>query len=143
MQIGNWCRINPIFAFSFNDFMAIPYSLRGDTDFKKAVHVLFMATTWCVWKHRNHVLFNKITPSVTGVLGDILASVTVWMSTRSRRGGDVLLRNMPHDVAVQSHIIKSIVTIKNLATTTRFTTSSNTNKQHYKKPNQSNTKQDV
>lgn len=72
----------------------------GDKELKKVVRVLFMVNTWYIWKHRNQVLFKKTTPSVTGVLlDDVLALATVWLSTRSRRGGDEILRNMPHDLS--------------------------------------------
>lgn len=65
--------------------MDFPYYLRGDKDFKKAVHAMAMAmaTTWIIWKHRNEVLFDKTTPLVNVVLCEILASVNVWLMTRT------------------------------------------------------------
>lgn len=83
--------------FSFKDIMDIPYTLRGDAEFKKGIHVLFMASMWCIWKHRNQILFDKIAPSVNGILCEILVLTALWLKARSRKGGEILLRMLPRD----------------------------------------------
>lgn len=62
-KMRSWCNIQPVYAFSFRYIMEISNVLRGDAVFKKAIHVVFMATTWSLWKHTNaNIIFEGVQP---------------------------------------------------------------------------------
>lgn len=83
-KVSNWCRIQPIYAFSFKDLMEVPSSIRSDKYFKKAIHVMIMATVWNLWKHRNKVTFERASPSVNAVFFETVADSSLWMRARSK-----------------------------------------------------------
>jgi len=56
-KVSSWCNIRPIFAFFFNDLMEICYLLiRGDVDFKKAVHAVIMKVVYEVMASASLIL---------------------------------------------------------------------------------------
>lgn len=96
-EVGSWCKIQPVFAFNFKDLMDIPHVLRGDENFKKAVHAVFMVTTWAIWKHRNAIFFEGQAPSSKRVLCEIKVTTSLWLNVRSRYRGALVLNNFPYD----------------------------------------------
>jgi hypothetical protein len=48
-------------------------------------HLIWLATTWCLWKHRNDVIFNGVVPNVPSLLDNIKAHSWNWFSGRSGR----------------------------------------------------------
>lgn len=83
-MVGSWCNICPIFAFSFPDLLPIPYTLNKDEVFKKVVHMLFMATSWSLWKHRNKVMFEGAMPSANWVIYEAKVAASMWLKTMGR-----------------------------------------------------------
>jgi hypothetical protein len=41
-------------------------------------HLIWLATTWCIWKHRNNVIFNGGLPNANALLENIKAISWIW-----------------------------------------------------------------
>jgi hypothetical protein len=56
-------------------------------------HLIWLATTWCVWNLRNQVVFNGATPSATSLLVDIKTFSWLWFSGRYARNSCISVSN--------------------------------------------------
>ncbi|MCH81357.1 ribonuclease H protein [Trifolium medium] len=45
-------------------------------------HLIWLATTWHLWKHRNNVVFNGVIPAASSLMDDIKATSWMWVSGR-------------------------------------------------------------
>jgi hypothetical protein len=48
-------------------------------------YLIWLATTWNIWKFRNNVIFNGTLPVVSTLLDDIKVSSWIWFSNRVGR----------------------------------------------------------
>jgi hypothetical protein len=48
-------------------------------------HLIWLGTTWCVWNLRNQVVFNRATPTVSGMVDDIKTFSWLWFNGRFAR----------------------------------------------------------
>jgi hypothetical protein len=52
----------------------------------KDLHTLLLLVVWQLWKHRNVVVFDGVSPSVQGFIGKIGREGRAWMEARQLRG---------------------------------------------------------
>lgn len=81
LYIRLFCRTGVTEIVSCAVFGQSLLSLRGDKDCNKAIHLLFMATTWKLWKHRNAIIFKQASPK-KGAICDIKVATSQWMKIR-------------------------------------------------------------
>jgi hypothetical protein len=48
-------------------------------------HLIWLATTWSIWKHRNNVVFNGGLPNASVLLENLKAISWIWFSGSSGR----------------------------------------------------------
>lgn len=72
-QIGVWCRIPPIFTFSFKDLTNPRCFITGSVTKRKALQAVIMVACWCMWQARTDFIFYNITVNVDRVIGQIKA----------------------------------------------------------------------
>lgn len=77
-KVSSRCNFRAIFPFSFSDLKEAPYFLRGDEDFKKAMHAVNLETTWSLWKHRYSIIFEREHPSSMKVVCEVMALASLW-----------------------------------------------------------------
>ncbi|GAU42970.1 hypothetical protein TSUD_188430 [Trifolium subterraneum] len=57
-------------------------SLLKTKRFEKVRHLIWLATTWSIWKLRNNVVFNGVTLSSSSLVNDIKTISCLWLSGR-------------------------------------------------------------
>jgi hypothetical protein len=60
-------------------------------------HLIWLATTWCVWNLRNQVVFNGASPSAITLLEDIKTFSWLWFSGRYARNACISFTDWCHD----------------------------------------------
>lgn len=76
---------------------SLPQRVRGDDNFKKMVHAIFMATTLSILRHKNDILFNRACPLENKVTCKITALTSIWLKTWSKNKGTLVLKNFSFD----------------------------------------------
>ncbi|KAJ0635208.1 putative proteasome endopeptidase complex [Helianthus annuus] len=84
MVIAQWCRIPPIFAFSFKDVLVTHSSVYGSRKKKKVLNAIFQVVIWSIWRMRNEVIFGSVEPSITKVVEESKSMAYHWVKNRSR-----------------------------------------------------------
>ncbi|XP_022013907.1 uncharacterized protein LOC110913378 [Helianthus annuus] len=77
--IGQWCKIDPVFAFHVTDLLQIRSNLFCGTAGKKIISGIVMVTMWMIWKMRNEKLFGGKEPKVLDVAANIKSISFLWL----------------------------------------------------------------
>jgi hypothetical protein len=51
--------------------------------------LIWLATTWNIWKHRNSVIFNGVIPNVSSLVDEIKFGSWIWYSSRYEHKSNV------------------------------------------------------
>ncbi|MFS7952746.1 hypothetical protein Hanom_Chr07g00610561 [Helianthus anomalus] len=72
-KISLWCRISPIFVFSFKDLLVIHKYIPGNKTKKKVIQSIIVVACWCLWKARNEMIFSNRPVKVEKIMGEVMA----------------------------------------------------------------------
>ncbi|XP_022030457.1 uncharacterized protein LOC110931368 [Helianthus annuus] len=72
---------------SYKDFVEGLKKIKGSTDWKKVIEVIFHATLWRIWRARNATVFDKVPFNVSKVVEDIKEDSFLWIKFRSKFSG--------------------------------------------------------
>ncbi|XP_022014901.2 uncharacterized protein LOC110914417 [Helianthus annuus] len=59
-RISRWCRLPPIFAFSFKDLLEIHLDRSIAIKVRPIIHGIIVVACWCLWLARNRAVFSGI-----------------------------------------------------------------------------------
>ncbi|PWA81382.1 reverse transcriptase domain, Reverse transcriptase zinc-binding domain protein [Artemisia annua] len=84
--ISSWCKIPPLFMFSFKDVFQLINHLDGSKTRKEVIYGLLILTCWCLWKARNDKIFNNREANVVHIVSDVKVLGFLWYSSRFKEG---------------------------------------------------------
>jgi hypothetical protein len=86
--IFKWMRVSFIDFSSVTDhFLSFGSIIRGKNS-KKLRHILWLATTWCIWRTRNNILFRGDHINFNSLVNQIVYIAWLWFIGRLRRNVD-------------------------------------------------------
>ncbi|PWA52220.1 RNA-directed DNA polymerase, eukaryota, Reverse transcriptase zinc-binding domain protein [Artemisia annua] len=62
--ICRWCKLDPFFAYDFDDLLQLFRNVHGGKWRKKIVRGIVMVTVWVIWKTRNEKVFQQVSRQV-------------------------------------------------------------------------------
>jgi hypothetical protein len=74
----------PLDIAGWNHFVLFGESVNMKVD-GRVRHLIWLATTWTIWKHRNNVIFNGVLPDAKFVINEIKTFSWMWFSYRFGR----------------------------------------------------------
>jgi hypothetical protein len=78
----NWIgRSCPLGLDGWNYFLCFGDLTKSSKE-NRVRHLIWLATTWSLWKLHNNVIFNGITPNLSKLVDDIKAIFWIWFSGR-------------------------------------------------------------
>ncbi|KAJ0522722.1 putative reverse transcriptase zinc-binding domain-containing protein [Helianthus annuus] len=83
-KVSQWCRLPPIFAFSFRDLMEFHKAGFIRAAVRSAIQGIIVVSCWCLWQARNRAIFSELDPKVDKVFSDVKSLGYVWFKHRSR-----------------------------------------------------------
>ncbi|MFS8022342.1 putative reverse transcriptase zinc-binding domain-containing protein [Helianthus anomalus] len=83
-KISRWCRIPPIFAFSFKDLLDIHKGGHISVKERAVIQGIIYISCWSIWASRNRVIFSNSEFKVDKVFSDIKSLGFLWYKHRSR-----------------------------------------------------------
>jgi hypothetical protein len=86
--IFKWMRVSFIDFSSVTDhFLSFGSIIRGKNS-KKLRHIIWLATTWCIWRTRNNILFRGDHINFNSLVNQIVYIAWLWFIGRLRRNVD-------------------------------------------------------
>ncbi|XP_022024630.1 uncharacterized protein LOC110924964 [Helianthus annuus] len=82
-KVSLWCRIPPIFAFSFHDLLEVYKSSHVKVVEKPVIQGIIFSAIWCLWKARNKAVFSGIEAKVESIFCDVKSFGYLWFKYRS------------------------------------------------------------
>ncbi|MFS7924867.1 hypothetical protein Hanom_Chr03g00277651 [Helianthus anomalus] len=81
---SQWCRISPIFAFSFKDLLEIHRDKYLDHRVKPVVHGIIISACWCLWLARNKAIFSGFDAKAGSIFSEVKSLGFLWYKNRSK-----------------------------------------------------------
>jgi hypothetical protein len=75
----------PTEVVGWNNFMRFGELLRLNKAGRRVNHLIWLAITWNIWKHRNQVIFQGANPDLIAIVNDIKSISWFWFSNRYGR----------------------------------------------------------
>ncbi|KAL8234561.1 hypothetical protein R6Q59_020661 [Mikania micrantha] len=83
-KISEWCRLEPLIIFSLNDLADVSKLGSGSKKWKKMIHAVCVTTLWCIWRHRNKIVFKSQSSSNNNLLEEICTLSFLWVKNRAK-----------------------------------------------------------
>jgi hypothetical protein len=88
-EIANWVGKNiAIVTACWNHFLLFGNLVNLKKGGGRVSRLIWLATMWSIWKHRNNVIFNGATPDATTLLNEIKYVAWFWLSSRFGRNSN-------------------------------------------------------
>ena len=82
--ICKWCKLDPFFAYAFDDLLMLYKNVHGGKWRKKIIRGIVMITTWVLWNARNAKIFQDKNMKVVEVVAEIKSRAFIWLKNRSK-----------------------------------------------------------
>ncbi|KAK9057748.1 hypothetical protein SSX86_022586 [Deinandra increscens subsp. villosa] len=69
--IASWCRVPPIYAFDFQDFLKLVEDSRFDRKAKMVFFAVILTTCWVIWTARNKSIFDGAKTCLSVLFNDV------------------------------------------------------------------------
>ncbi|KAL8232773.1 hypothetical protein R6Q57_002551, partial [Mikania cordata] len=69
-----------------NDLVDVSKLGSGSKKWKKMVHAVCVTTLWCIWRHRNKIVFKSQSSSNNNLLEEIRTLSFLWVKKRAKLG---------------------------------------------------------
>ncbi|KAJ0935846.1 putative reverse transcriptase zinc-binding domain-containing protein [Helianthus annuus] len=83
-KISQWCRIPPIFAFTFRDLLEIHKAGHIRTEVRRVVQGIIIVSCWCLWMAWNKAIFSSKEAKMDDVFSEVKSLGFLWFKHRSR-----------------------------------------------------------
>nr|XP_043619743.1 uncharacterized protein LOC122591546 [Erigeron canadensis] len=83
-MVSQWCKIQPMYSFSFKGLLEVHVYTRGSALFMKALHGIVLIAIWCIWRARNDMVFKGVKISLHKLVGEIKAKSFLWIRSRAK-----------------------------------------------------------
>ncbi|MFS7953394.1 putative reverse transcriptase zinc-binding domain-containing protein [Helianthus anomalus] len=83
-KISRWCRIAPIYAFSFRDLLEVHKGSSISAKDKVIIQGIIFISCWCLWLARNRAVFSDSEIKVEGVFSEVRSLGYLWFKHRSK-----------------------------------------------------------
>ncbi|MFS7950996.1 putative reverse transcriptase zinc-binding domain-containing protein [Helianthus anomalus] len=83
-KVSIWCRIPPIFAFSFKDLLEVHVSSRVSVTMQPVIQGVVFTVVWCLWMARNKASFSGIEAKVESIFCNVKSLGFLWFKYRSK-----------------------------------------------------------
>ena len=87
--ICRWCKLDPFFAYDFDDLLQLFRNVHGGKWRKKIVRGIVMVTVWVIWKTRNEKVFQQVSRQVRELVAEVKSFSFLWLKNRSKFKGIV------------------------------------------------------
>uniref|UniRef100_A0A0A8YCP8 Reverse transcriptase zinc-binding domain-containing protein n=1 Tax=Arundo donax TaxID=35708 RepID=A0A0A8YCP8_ARUDO len=64
-------------------------------EMRKGLNSLIILVVWELWKHRNDIVFNGATPSISGLLQTVANECALWCMAGASSLSELLMRSLP------------------------------------------------
>ncbi|MFS7997684.1 putative RNA-directed DNA polymerase [Helianthus anomalus] len=82
--VCQWCKMEPMIAFSIQDILDAHKFFGGSIKRKKAFHAVCLVTLWNIWISRNELMFEGRAKTVAAIVEEIKAKSFAWVKYRSK-----------------------------------------------------------
>ncbi|XP_022019673.1 uncharacterized protein LOC110919721 [Helianthus annuus] len=82
--ISGWCRIPPIFAFSFQDLMETHLHSGLKEPEKSILQGLVIIACWSIWKARNDARFRSTQVRIERIISEVKSVGYLWVRNRTK-----------------------------------------------------------
>lgn len=85
VEIGEWCKLGPIFAADLKDLLGSTDFIRGNARWRKMVYAIFLVMFWVIWRNRNDRIFNNGAVTSRKMVEEVKMLSFLWLNHRSRK----------------------------------------------------------
>ncbi|KAJ0557113.1 hypothetical protein HanIR_Chr07g0321421 [Helianthus annuus] len=82
-RIGNWCRLQPFYAFHVSDLLMLSETGSKNKDQQQLIRGIIYTSMWCIWNELNAKIFTGKCRRVVEVVENIKSSTFFWVRHRS------------------------------------------------------------
>ncbi|MFS7968866.1 putative reverse transcriptase zinc-binding domain-containing protein [Helianthus anomalus] len=82
--VYQWCKAQPVLAFSLKDILDSHEEFDGSAKKKKAYHAVCLVTFWSLWNNRSELMFLGTRKSITSTVEEIKTKSFLWIKHRSK-----------------------------------------------------------
>jgi hypothetical protein len=88
-EIFTWLGLEFINSTSVQHHFLLFGDLIKSKVIKKHRHIIWLATTWCLWRRRNNIIFRDDRPTIFSLVHQIIYISWFWFSSRLRSNVDI------------------------------------------------------
>jgi hypothetical protein len=89
VHIFKWMGLTPIMNASVQQHFIVFGDLLKSVVHKRYRHVIWLATTWCIWRRRNHIVFRGERVNISTLVDQIIYMSWFWFTGRLRSNVDI------------------------------------------------------
>lgn len=82
--IIKWCRLDPFFAYEYEDLIMLYKNMHGGKWRKKIIRGIVLIGSWALWNARNAKVFQHKEVKVMEVVAEVKSKAFLWLKNRSK-----------------------------------------------------------
>ncbi|PWA43337.1 reverse transcriptase zinc-binding domain-containing protein [Artemisia annua] len=83
-HISSWCKVQNFFAFSFKDLLEVHNFVGLSGRAKDIFYGIIIIGCWCIWRARNHQMFQGKMARSVDIIGEIKVLGFLWAKNRAK-----------------------------------------------------------